>query len=428
MLGLVLPFFAYWGLDSIGLDITWPMYLARRRVAARHRDDDLGRGLPRAAPPGPPAGEPGSPYPPATAIIAAYLPNEAATIVETVESFLAQDYPGELQVVLAYNTPHDLPIEDELRAIAARDPRLVPFRVEHSHVEGAERQRRAGAPPTGEFVAVFDADHQPAPGAFARAWRWLSNGYDLVQGHCVVRNGDVSWVARTVAVEFEAIYAVSHPGRARLHDFGIFGGTNGFWRAGVLREIRMRGSMLTEDIDSSMRVVEEGGRIASDPRLISRELGPATLKALWNQRLRWAQGWFQVSMRHLWSGLRVARAQRAPEARPLLPAGLARDLPVALAADVPDRRLTGSSTDGDVDWLDPALRRHDDLHASAPARGRCSSPIAGGARRSARTSAGSCSTSSSRSLFFTEFKNVVARVAQIKQLTGERHWKVTPRG
>ena len=26
-LGLVLPFFVYWGLDSIGLDITWPVYL-----------------------------------------------------------------------------------------------------------------------------------------------------------------------------------------------------------------------------------------------------------------------------------------------------------------------------------------------------------------------------------------------------------------
>ena len=31
-------------------------------------------------------------------------------------------------------------------------------------------------------------------------------------------------------------------------------------------------------------------------------------------------------------------------------------------------------------------------------------------------------------LFFTEFKNVIARVAQIKELVGERHWKVTPRG
>ncbi|MET8010318.1 hypothetical protein ABZU86_08540 [Streptomyces sp. NPDC005271] len=36
---------------------------------------------------------PAQPYPPAGAVIAAYLPNEAATIVDTIESFLRLDYP-----------------------------------------------------------------------------------------------------------------------------------------------------------------------------------------------------------------------------------------------------------------------------------------------------------------------------------------------
>jgi cellulose synthase/poly-beta-1,6-N-acetylglucosamine synthase-like glycosyltransferase len=66
----------------------------------------------------------------------------------------------------------------------------------------------------------------------------------------------------------------------------------------------MHGFMLTEDIDSSMRVVEAGGKIASDPTLLSRELAPVNLTALWNQRMRWAQGWFQVSRKHVLRGLR----------------------------------------------------------------------------------------------------------------------------
>ncbi|MEU9120908.1 glycosyltransferase family 2 protein [Streptomyces sp. NPDC048506] len=33
-------------------------------------------------------------------------------------------------------------------------------------------------------------------------------------------------------------------------------------------------------------------------------MAPTTLKALWNQRSRWAQGWLQVSLKHLWRGLR----------------------------------------------------------------------------------------------------------------------------
>jgi cellulose synthase/poly-beta-1,6-N-acetylglucosamine synthase-like glycosyltransferase len=167
----------------------------------------------------------------------------------------------------------------------------------------AQNVNAALAEARGEIVGVFDADHQPAPDSFVRAWNWLSNGYDVVQGHCVVRNGEETWVARTIAVEFESIYAVSHPGRARLHGFGVFGGSNGYWRTDLLRAIRMHGFMLTEDIDSSMRVVESGGKIASDPGLLSHELAPVNLSALWNQRMRWAQGWFQVSRKHVWHGL-----------------------------------------------------------------------------------------------------------------------------
>ena len=31
------------------------------------------------------------------------------------------------------------------------------------------------------------------------------------------------------------------------------------------------------------------------------------------------------------------------------------------------------------------------------------------------------------SVFYTEFKNLIARVAQVKELMGDRQWKVTPR-
>ena len=56
---------------------------------------------------------------------------------------------------------------------------------------------------------------------------------------CLTRNGDETWLAKMIAVEFESIYAVSHPGRAKLHRFGVFGGSNGYWRTGLLHETRM---------------------------------------------------------------------------------------------------------------------------------------------------------------------------------------------
>jgi len=93
-------------------------------------------------------------------------------------------------------------------------------------------------------------------------------------------------------------YTVAHPGRTVRDGFGVFGGSNGFWNTALLKRIGMNGGMLTEDIDSSMRVLEEGGRIGTDPLLVSRELATTTILHTWNQRLRWSQGWLQVSWKH----------------------------------------------------------------------------------------------------------------------------------
>ena len=195
-------------------------------------------------------------------MIAAYLPNESATILETLDAFLALEYPGPLEVILAYNTPEPLPVEDELREMADREPRLRLLPVEGS-TSKAQNVNAALSVITGEFVGISDAYHHPDKGNFERAWRWISSGVDIVQGHCVVRNGASSWVTRLVAVEFESVYAASHPGRARFHDFGIFGGSNGYWRSSLLRQVRMQGTMLTEDIDSSLRALERSACIVS---------------------------------------------------------------------------------------------------------------------------------------------------------------------
>ena len=301
--GLVLPFLVYWGLGRAGFDISRAVYVfvvgalgltalsiwAEGFLALR-RDD--------------PPQQPAKPYPPATAIIAAYLPNEAPIIEDTIAAFLRVQYPARMQIILAYNTPRDMPeIEERLRQIAREHPHFVPMRVPAS-TSKAQNVNAALAYASGEMTAVFDADHQPDPDSFRRAWRWLSHGADVVQGHCFIRNGAASWVAKMVAIEFEQIYAVSHPGRARLHGFGIFGGSNGYWRTELLRELRMHGFMLTEDIDSSMRAVVRGRRIVSDPYLVSRELAPETMAALTKQRLRWAQGWLQISLKWMVPALR----------------------------------------------------------------------------------------------------------------------------
>lgn len=422
VLVVTVPFVVYTVLDRAGADISGVAYLLIVSAltltaaaiwiesrAARHRPE------PPAAPPGPP--------PPATAVIAAYLPNEADTILDTVDAFLAQDYP-DLQVIVAYNTPHPLPVEDDLRAIADRDSRFVAVRVEGS-VSKAQNVNAALAHVRGEFVGLFDADHHPAPGSFQRAWRWIASGVGVVQGHCVVRNGSTNTITKLVAAEFESIYAVSHPGRAHLHGFGIFGGSNGYWRTSLLRRTRMRGFMLTEDIDSSMRVMRSGEQIVSDPNLVSTELAPETVGALWNQRARWAQGWSQVSLRHLRPAFRSAPTLRQRFGLAYL-LGWREVYPWVSLQMLPLLLFWWDRGEPPMNWFVPIFVVTSLFTLSAgPTQAwfawRLGHP-------SIRSHTGWFVWFLVASLvFYTEAKNVVARTAHIKELMRERAWKVTPR-
>ncbi len=235
-------------------------------------------------------------------------------------------------------------------------------------------------------------------------------------------------MARTNAVEFESIYAVSHPGRARLHRFGVFGGSNGYWRTDLLRRIRMHGFMLTEDIDSSLRLVESGGKIASDPGLISRELAPTTLKALWNQRMRWAQGWFQVSMKHLPRAWRSEALTLRQKLGMTFLLGWREAYPWLALQILPLVAFFAWREGGvnELDWLVP-LFVLTTLFTLSVGPGQTVFARKLGALEIRRQRFWFLRYLIISSFFYTEFKNVIARVAQLKEFSGEREWKVTPR-
>jgi diguanylate cyclase (GGDEF)-like protein len=423
MLCFGLPFFTYMAMDRLGTDVTGVAFIVLVVALALTALAILVECRAALRPAKPPPLLDGR-LPRASAVIAAYLPNESRTVVETVESFLRQDYP-DLQVILAYNTPEWLPVEETLLEIAERDPRFVPLRVEGS-VSKAQNVNAALASVTGEFVGIFDADHHPAPGSFERAWRWLGSGVDVVQGHCVVRNGGDTWVTRLVAAEFEAIYAVSHPGRARLHGFGIFGGSNGYWRRDVLERTRLRSFMLTEDIDSSLRVLRAGGRIVADPGLVSTELAPDTPRALWNQRMRWAQGWSQVAMKHLHAALRTPELTVRQKLGCLQLLGWRELYPWVSLQTLTILLYWAVRADPPADWFVPVFVVTTLLTFSAgPVQSFTAWRLAHPSVKRQRRWFLFFGVVSQ--LAYVEVKNVIARTAHIKEAMRERRWKVTPR-
>lgn len=240
-----------------------------------------------------------TPVPKCSFLVAAYLPNEQDIILETLEHVLlnVKRPPSGMEVILAYNTPIELPIEQQLQHLARLYPELRLIRVEGSRSK-AENLNAAFELVTGEITCILDADHHPASDCFYRAWRWIEQGYDVVQGRSIIRNHDRNLLTQTVAIEFEMMYGIIHPAKSFLTDSSIFGGSNGYWRTSVLKQIRFNPVMLTEDIDATMRTLLNGYRILHDRSIISTELAPVDFYSFWFQRKRWAQGWLEVGLKY----------------------------------------------------------------------------------------------------------------------------------
>lgn len=237
--------------------------------------------------------------PKTTFIVSAYLPNEVevleATLINIIEK-VKRPKDG-IEVILGYNTPHMDPLELKLRELAYRYPELILANAYKSKSK-SENLNYTLEIASGEMIVLLDADHIVMPDCLSKAWRWLVKGYDAVQGRCRVRNGGESLITRLVEVEFDVIYGVNHFAKTIVFDSSLFGGSNGYWKSSVIKRVKFNEKLLTEDIDASLRAILSGARIIHDRSIISSETAPETIGDLWFQRKRWAQGWFQVSLKY----------------------------------------------------------------------------------------------------------------------------------
>ena len=78
--------------------------------------------------------------------------------------------------------------------------------------------------------------------------------------------------------------------------------------------------MQTEDIELSRRLLHHGFHIGLSPQARSGELAPASWRALWRQRLRWAIGWDQITREELsgqWVGPSPPKGALVPDRKSL---------------------------------------------------------------------------------------------------------------
>ncbi len=227
-------------------------------------------------------------------VMSAYLPNEAAHVVSVVRSALASIvYAGEWSIVVAYNTPTKIGLEQDLAQLACDEPRLTVLRIPGSSSK-ADNLNAVIPGLAADVIGIIDADVLLEADVLTRASAWLADGYDFVQGGVRVRQ-PASFLEKLVAVDVESKHMAAYVGRYERSRITYFAGSNGFWRREVVAPLGFRREAYVEDIDCAVRALLAGRRLAYDWNLGSSELPPANCRGLWNQRRRWAYGWAQLT-------------------------------------------------------------------------------------------------------------------------------------
>ena len=152
----------------------------------------------------------------------------------------------------------------------------------------------------GEVICAIDADTLVEPGFLERAMRAWSRdrGADAIQVAREPRNASVSWLTRVQAEE-QLMDLTSQCGRWATDGTAELRGNGMFVRRDALEAVGgWSPRALTEDLELSTRLAADGRHVTLAPEVAVMEEAVESLRALWRQRLRWAEGSLRRLLEH----------------------------------------------------------------------------------------------------------------------------------
>ena len=233
--------------------------------------------------------------PPCSIVIPCF--DEAPDIRDTIHYAHASEYPD--FEIIAVNDGSNDETGRILEELTAEYPRL---RVVHL----ATNQGKAIALRTGalaarhEFLVCIDGDALLHPKAVAWMMFHLSSGprVGAVTGNPRILNRS-TLLGKLQVGEFSAtIGLIKRAQRVYGRIFTVSGVIAGFRRTALDRVGYWSSDMVTEDIDISWRLQLDHWDIRYEPNALCYIYMPETLRGLWRQRLRWAQGGVETVLRH----------------------------------------------------------------------------------------------------------------------------------
>ncbi len=224
--------------------------------------------------------------------------NESAVISDLLGSIKMQNYPQELIdiYVIADNCIDDT-------AAIARNAGATVFTRFNSEQVGKGYALDYGLksiwkefPGKGyEAYFVFDADNVLDVNYFREMNATFDGGAKASTSYRNSKNFDSNWISAGYGIWFLREAKFLNQARLTLNTSCAVSGTGFFIAADILENAGgWKWHLLTEDIEFSASSITDGIRIAYCPTAVLYDEQPTTFRDSWNQRFRWAKGFYQV--------------------------------------------------------------------------------------------------------------------------------------
>lgn len=223
--------------------------------------------------------------------------NEGVVIVKTVESLLRFDYPQDRYEIIVINDNSSDNSAELLAAIQAKNPTRQLHIINTDAVVGGKGKSNAlnigFKQAKGDLIAIYDADNTPEKTALRYLVAELSNDEKLgaVVGKFRTRNRNASLLTRFINIETLSFQWMAQAGRWQLFKLCTIPGTNFIMRREIIEAIGgWDEKALAEDTEISFRIYMMGYKIKFQPKAVTWEQEPQTLKVWFRQRTRWVKG------------------------------------------------------------------------------------------------------------------------------------------
>jgi 1,2-diacylglycerol 3-beta-glucosyltransferase len=221
--------------------------------------------------------------------------NEAAVITNLVESLCSLDYPHDRYEVWAIDDNSSDLTPEILDKLAQQYPQLQVLHRSKDDTGGKSGAlNQVLSLMQGEIIGVFDADAQVTPDFLYQVLAYFqSETVGALQLRKAIVNSETNFLTRGQRAEM-ALDAYLQQQRINGGGIGELRGNGQFVRRTALAACDgWNEQTITDDLDLTLRLHLTGWDIALMPYPPVGEEGVTTLKALWHQRNRWAEGGFQ---------------------------------------------------------------------------------------------------------------------------------------